>query len=77
MKKATSLTGKVIVIKDDKGKGIDDIDTDMIFHNKHLHITDIGEMGQYSFGNLEGWEEFPSRVTENSVLMVGKNFGAG
>ncbi len=77
MKKPTSLSGKAIVIKDTQGKGIDDIDTDMIFHNKHLHITDINEMGQHTFGNLPGWEEFPSIVTENTILIVGKNFGAG
>ena len=77
MKKSTSLSGKAIVIKDTQGKGIDDIDTDMIFHNKHLHITDINEMGQHTFGNLLGWEEFPSIVTENTILIVGKNFGAG
>ncbi len=77
MKKSTTLTGKAIVIKDSQGTGIDDIDTDMIFHNKHLHITDINEMGQYAFGNLEGWKEFSSLVTENSILIVGKNFGAG
>ncbi|MHA1975325.1 MAG: LeuD/DmdB family oxidoreductase small subunit [Candidatus Hodarchaeales archaeon] len=77
MKKSTILKGKAIVIKDNQGIGIDDIDTDMIFHNKHLHITDIGEMGQHAFGNLQGWKKFPSVVTDNTILIVGKNFGAG
>ncbi len=77
MKKPTTLTGKVIMIKDPQGQGIDDIDTDMIFHNKHLHITDIKEMGQYTFGNLQGWEDFPSEVKKDPILIVGKNFGAG
>ncbi|MHA2288615.1 MAG: LeuD/DmdB family oxidoreductase small subunit [Promethearchaeota archaeon] len=77
MIKPTKLSGKAIVIKDSNGNGLDDIDTDMIFHNKHLHITDISEMGQYAFGNLEGWRRLPSMATKGSILIVGKNFGAG
>ncbi|MHA1213950.1 MAG: LeuD/DmdB family oxidoreductase small subunit [Candidatus Hodarchaeales archaeon] len=75
--KPTILEGKVIVIKDSNGRAIDDIDTDMIFHNRHLHITDVNEMGQYAFGNLKGWEKFPEMVHEGDILIVGKNFGAG
>ena len=77
MKKTTVLEGRIIVIKDENGKAIDDIDTDMIFHNKHLHITDIDEMGQYAFGNLHGWENFSKNVKSGDILIVGKNFGAG
>jgi 3-isopropylmalate/(R)-2-methylmalate dehydratase small subunit len=77
MGKTTVIEGKAIVIKDLKGKGIDDIDTDMIFHNKHLHITNIDEMGQYTFGNLPGWEKIRDIVSGNDILIVGKNFGAG
>ena len=77
MKKSTILEGKAIIIKDNSGKQIDDIDTDMIFHNKHLHITDINEMGQYAFGNLQGWETFSDMVKSGDILVVGKNFGAG
>ena len=77
MSKKTNLKGKAIVIKDSKGNGIDDIDTDMIFHNKHLHITNIEEMGQFAFGNLPGWENLSNRVTGNDILIVGKNFGSG
>ena len=77
MSKPTILKGKAIVIKDSKGNGIDDIDTDMIFHNKHLHITNIDEMGQFTFGNLPGWENLSERVTGNDILIVGKNFGSG
>ena len=75
--KPTKLEGKAIVIKDSTGKAIDDIDTDMIFHNKHLHITDIDEMGQYAFGNLQGWETFSKNTKSGEILVVGKNFGAG
>lgn len=55
----------------------DNIDTDMIFHNRYLTITDIAEMGQYTFDNLEGWEDFASRARPGDMVVVGKNFGAG
>ncbi|MHA1444997.1 MAG: 3-isopropylmalate dehydratase small subunit [Candidatus Hodarchaeales archaeon] len=77
MSKPTTITGKAIVIKDSQDNGIDDIDTDMIFHNKHLHITNINEMGQFAFGNLPGWEKIDTLVTGNDILIVGKNFGSG
>ena len=77
MDKLTVLEGKAIVIKDENGKPIDDIDTDNIFHNRHLHITNINEMGQYAFGNLEGWLDFPKKANLGDILVVGKNFGAG
>jgi len=56
---------------------IDNIDTDMIYHNRHLTVTDIDEMGKYAFGNLDGYEDFPDRVSRGDILVVGKNFGAG
>ncbi|MFC1724345.1 3-isopropylmalate dehydratase [candidate division KSB1 bacterium] len=71
------LTGKVWIITDKNKNLIDDIDTDMIFHNAHLAITDIKEMGKYAFGNLEGWEDFPQKTEKNDIIIVGKNFGAG
>ena len=46
------LEGKVWMIMQDN------IDTDMIYHNRHLAVTQISEMGQYTFGNLEGWEDY-------------------
>ena len=57
--------------------GKDDIDTDMIFHNRHLAITDIDEMGQHTFGNLPGWESFPSDAATGDIVVVGSNFGCG
>ncbi len=36
----------------------DNIDTDMIYHNRYLSITEMAEMGQYTFDNLEGYEDF-------------------
>ncbi|MEN8230633.1 MAG: aconitase/3-isopropylmalate dehydratase large subunit family protein [Bacteroidota bacterium] len=55
----------------------DNIDTDMIFHNRYLSITDVGEMGQYTFDNLEGYEDFASSVNAGDIVVTGKNFGSG
>jgi 3-isopropylmalate/(R)-2-methylmalate dehydratase large subunit len=55
----------------------DNIDTDMIFHNRHLTITDIREMGQYTFGNLPGLEHFSKNAQPGDIVVTGKNFGAG
>ena len=67
----TVVRGKVWVV--DK----DNVDTDMIFHNRHLAITDIAEMGQHTFGNLPGWESFPTDAGEGDIVVVGSNFGCG
>ena len=77
MSRPIILKGRAMVIKGKNNEAIDDIDTDMIFHNRFLHITELNEMGQYAFGNLEGWEDFPAKVKEGDILIVGKNFGAG
>jgi len=69
--KSTIIEGKVWLI--DK----DDIDTDMIFHNRYLTITDINEMGQYTFDNLEGWKDFAAKAESGDIIITGKNFGAG
>ncbi len=67
----TKFTGKVHMIP------IDDIDTDMIFHNRYLTITDIDEMGQYTFDNLDGYKDFAKNASKGDILITGKNFGAG
>jgi len=67
----TVLTGRVWVI------ARDNIDTDMIFHNRYLTITDPKEMGQYTFGNLKGWEDFPKKARPGDMVVAGSNFGAG
>lgn len=69
--------GRVHVVRDAEGRAIDDINTDMIFHNAHLAITDPARMGPLAFGNLKGWEDFPRRARPGDLLVVGKNFGAG
>lgn len=71
------IKGRLWVLTDPDGKLYDDIDTDMIFHNSHLHITDVEEMGQYALGNLQGWEDFADKAQPGDVIMAGKNFGAG
>ena len=76
-RRASPITGPACLIRDAKGSLIDNIDTDMIFHNAHLHVTDVSEMGQYTFGNLKGWEHFPDVALEYKILVVGKSFGAG
>jgi homoaconitate hydratase family protein/3-isopropylmalate dehydratase small subunit len=69
--KPVEVKGRVWVIKKD------DIDTDMIYHNRYLQITDAEKMGQYIFDNLEGYEDFASKVKPGDIVIVGKNFGAG
>lgn len=69
--KETVIEGKIRVI--DK----DNIDTDMIFHNRYLAITDIKEMGQYTFDNLKGYEDFARKADPCDIILTGKNFGCG
>ena len=69
--KAKRVRGRAWVIP------IDNIDTDMIFHNRYLAITDQAEMGQYTFDNLAGWKDFAQHVKAGDIVFVGGNFGAG
>lgn len=69
--KPLTVEGRVWVILKD------DIDTDMIFHNRYLTITDIKEMGQYAFDNLKGYEDFAKKAQPNDIVITSKNFGAG
>ena len=48
---------------------LDNIDTDMIFHNRYLSITEMAEMGQYTFDNLEGYEDFTKRVKPGDIVV--------
>ncbi len=73
----SSHRGRTWVLLDRQGKLIEDIDTDQIYHNAFLHITEISEMGKYAFGNLEGWKDFPARARDGDILVAGRNFGAG
>ena len=71
LSKPLVLQGRVWVVPKDN------IDTDMIFHNRHLAITELEEMGPHAFGNLPGWEDFPKKVREGDIVVTGQNFGAG
>lgn len=75
--KPTQVTGRLWVLRDATGALYKDIDTDMIFHNRYLHITDVAQMGQYTFDNLKGWEDFARRVQPGDIIMAGSNFGSG
>ena len=69
--KADVIEGRVWYIPEDN------IDTDMIFHNRYLAITDMDEMGQYTFDNLEGYEDFAKKAKPGDIVVVHKNFGSG
>lgn len=71
IEKPTVVEGRVWYIKEDN------IDTDMIFHNRYLAITNIDEMGQYAFDNLEGYEDFAKKAQNGDIIVVQKNFGSG
>ncbi len=72
-----TIRGRCWVVRDAGCGKIDDIDTDQIFHNSHLHITEISEMGPHAFGNLPGWKDLPGKAQPGDILVVGENFGSG
>jgi homoaconitate hydratase family protein/3-isopropylmalate dehydratase small subunit len=67
----TKIKGRVWVIRQDN------IDTDMIFHNRYLTITDIKQMREHALDNLKGWEDFAKQARPGDIVVVGKNFGCG
>ena len=69
--KPTRISGRVWVVQKDN------VDTDMIYHNRYLTVTEISDMGQYAFSNLEGWEDFPKKAKSGDFVIAGKNFGCG
>ena len=69
--KSLELRGRIWVINKDN------IDTDMIFHNRYLAITEIDQMGQYTFDNLKGWEDFAEKARPGDIILTARNFGAG
>ena len=73
----TKFEGRLWVLLDKEGRLIEDIDTDQIYHNAFLHITDIAQMGQYALGNLEGWKDFAAKTKAGDIVAAGRNFGAG
>jgi 3-isopropylmalate/(R)-2-methylmalate dehydratase small subunit len=75
--KSTWIISRLWLLTTPEGALYDDVDTDMIFHNRYLHITEVAEMGQYALDHLPGWENFAQQAQPGDVLMAGKNFGAG
>lgn len=69
--------GRVWLIAHGEGGLIDDVDTDQIFHNSHLAITEISEMGQHALGNLDGYKTFAGEAAPGDILIFGENFGSG
>jgi 3-isopropylmalate/(R)-2-methylmalate dehydratase small subunit len=71
------ISGSAWVLTASDGELINDVDTDMIFHNRHLHITDVAQMGQHALGNLAGWQDFAMRVRPGDIVIAGANLGCG
>ena len=55
----------------------DDVDTDLIYHNKYLFETDPNNMPQFSFEYYPGKESFAKEVKPGDFVVAGKNFGCG
>jgi 3-isopropylmalate/(R)-2-methylmalate dehydratase large subunit len=73
----TAIRGRARLINNVEGRLMDNIDTDMIFHNKYLAITELEKMGAHTFETLAGYEKFASTVNPGDVLVAGGNFGCG
>ncbi|NIO49445.1 MAG: 3-isopropylmalate dehydratase [Candidatus Aminicenantes bacterium] len=71
------ISGRIWVLLDQNNRLIEDIDTDQIYHNAFLHITEVSQMGKYALGNLEGWKDFSKKARPGDTLIAGRNFGAG
>lgn len=69
--KPTVLVGKVWYIP------YDDIDTDMIYHNRYEDISESKAMGNVTFSDLSGYEDFASKVIAGDIVVTGHNFGLG
>ncbi len=55
----------------------DDVDTDLIYHNKYLAETDPESMPQYAFEYFPGMEHFAKSVKPGDFVVAGRNFGCG
>jgi len=71
------LKGRVWILREPSGNVYNNIDTDQIYHNNYLAITDIAQMGQYALGNLKGYESFAKHAKPGDIVITGRNFGAG
>ncbi len=71
------IKGRARLITGPGERLMDDIDTDMIFHNKYLAITEIDKMGGHTFETLDGYEGFAASVEQGDIVIAGGNFGCG
>jgi 3-isopropylmalate/(R)-2-methylmalate dehydratase small subunit len=55
----------------------DDVDTDLIYHNKYLAETDPKKMAQFSFEYYPGKEKFAKEAKPGDFVVAGRNFGCG
>ncbi len=55
----------------------DDVDTDLIYHNKYLAETDPKQMPQYAFEYYPDMENFAKEVKPGDFVVAGRNFGCG
>jgi len=71
------ISGKIRILRDSEQNIYNNIDTDQIYHNNYLAITDIAQMGQYALGNLKCYEKFSKEAQPGDIIIAGRNFGAG
>ncbi len=76
-RRPTKFTGRAWILLDEDKTLYDDVDTDLIYHNEHLAVTDIEKMGQFALGNLDGYEDFAANAEPGDIVFAGSNFGAG
>ncbi len=55
----------------------DNVDTDLIYHNKYLAETDPKKMPQFAFEYYPGKEKFAKEVKPGDFVVAGRNFGCG
>jgi 3-isopropylmalate/(R)-2-methylmalate dehydratase small subunit len=55
----------------------DNVDTDLIYHNKYLAETNPQNMPQYAFEYYPGKENYAKEVKSGDFVVAGRNFGCG
>ena len=53
----------------------DDINTDLIYPGRYLHIYEPEEMAKHAMADLD--PEFPEKFKKGDIIVAGKNFGCG
>ncbi|HKL09594.1 MAG TPA: hypothetical protein VJ896_12530 [Bacteroidales bacterium] len=55
----------------------DNIDTRLIYPQQFHDADDFNEMGQFTFKEFEGYENFAQQALPGDIIITGKNFGCG